>query len=74
MVLHLKSQLAVRKHRNLPWQNTFDVVFNGVVIATVNGGDGPGVRIMTKHDAEIRAEKDPLTGLSVVDITIDPTS
>lgn len=72
-IIHLKSQLVPRPHASIPGATVFEVWYNGQCIATVNGADGPGVRITTKHQVAVEGDDGP-AGLHMVDVLIDPAT
>lgn len=43
-----------------------EVWFGGVMVGTVYGADGPGIRFISKHQTESRAEDTRGTGLHAV--------
>ncbi len=47
----MKSLLSVNPHRVLPGEQVVEVWYGGVLIATVAGADGPGVRVISKFIA-----------------------
>ena len=45
----MKTQLRAVPHTEIPGATVFEVWFNGEFVATVCGGDGPSVRVISKH-------------------------
>ena len=46
----MKAQLAVKPHSVLPGESVAEVTYNGQLVCTITGADGPGVRIISKHE------------------------
>lgn len=46
----MKTQLVVAPHLVLPGQTVVEIWYSGELIGTVAGADGPGVRVISKHD------------------------
>ncbi len=44
-----KTELRLKPHNLLPGVNVAEVWYDGALIGTVVGADGPGVRIISKH-------------------------
>jgi hypothetical protein len=45
----MKARLELKPHSVLPGQQVVEVTWNGRLICTVVGADGPGVRIISKY-------------------------
>lgn len=45
----MKSELRLQPHSVIPDACVIEVWYDGKLIATVAGADGPGVRVITKH-------------------------
>lgn len=47
----MKAELKLHDHDVLPGQKIIEVWYRGVMIATIAGADGPGVRVISKFIA-----------------------
>ena len=45
----MKAPLELKPHSVLPGQQVVEVTWNGRLVCTVTGADGPGVRIISKY-------------------------
>jgi hypothetical protein len=66
----MKTQLRLTDHSVLAGQKIIEIWSGGQFIGQVAGADGPGVRIITKHDVKVAIVKDDAAGLSVAEVTI----
>lgn len=48
----MKSQLRLQEHSMLNDTNVVEIWHNGECIGVIYGGDGAGVRIITKHEIQ----------------------
>jgi len=48
-----KSNLRLGTHQILPENQMIEVWYEGILIASVYGADGPGVRVITKFPLDI---------------------
>lgn len=60
----MKAELIVKPHSVMPDTQVIEVHYDGQFIATVAGADGPGVRIVSKHAANIQEQppRPPIPG------------
>lgn len=65
----MKTELRIAKHSVLPGQCVVEIWHGGQFIGQVCGADGPGVRVLSKH--EVSAKVTPGT-VSVAEIAIVP--
>lgn len=49
----MKAQLRYVQHDNLPGQATVEVLWDGKLVATVTGADGPGVRVISRFNLQV---------------------
>lgn len=66
----MKTGLHVKAHGVLPEQQVIEVSWKGTLIGTIYGSDGPGIRFITKYNAQ--AVRVDTGGLTVVELRIDP--
>jgi len=67
----MRSELKTRPHNVLPGEIVYEIWYCGEFIGTVTPGDGPMVRVVSKHDLTISQ----LPGfLNVAEIKINPSS
>ena len=52
----MKSELRLKPHSVLPGANVIEVVWNGRLVCTITGADGPGVRIISKFISQENPE------------------
>jgi len=45
----LKAELRLKPHSVLPGANVIEVVWNGRLVCTIAGADGPGIRVISKY-------------------------
>ena len=45
----MKARLELKPHSVLPGQQVVEVTWNGRLVCTVVGADGPGVRLISKY-------------------------
>lgn len=45
----MKAELRARPHSTRPGHLTFEVWYDGKLIGSVYGADGPGIRFISKH-------------------------
>lgn len=50
----MKTELRLAKHGILPDANVVEIWYGGAFIGQITGGDGPSVRVMSKHGVEAR--------------------
>ena len=66
----MKTQLKLADHSVLAGQKIIEIWHDGRFIGQVVGADGPGVRVITKHEIRVGMMKDDLAGLSMAEVTI----
>jgi hypothetical protein len=64
-----KSNLKIVDHKLLPDQQTIEVWYEGKLVATVYGADGPGIRVITKYPYDI--VRGGLQLINVVEVRIE---
>ena len=64
-VVVMKSQIRVKLLAMLPGVNVMEMWHDGQFLATISGGDGPDVRIITKHAVKAKPAPDDGSGVSV---------
>lgn len=65
-----KSHLKMDSHILLEEQETVEIWYEGQFVASVYGGEGPGLRIMSKHPMEVvEGGLDNVVG--VIEIRVD---
>lgn len=67
----MKTELKVKPHNIIPNTNVFEVWYDGALIATVAGADGPGLRVITRHRNRV-VKDDQMPEL--IEITIYPVA
>lgn len=64
-----KSTLRVKPHHLIEGAHVVEVWHGGEMVASVYGADGPGVRVVTKHNYDIFRGGEP--GLNMIDVRIE---
>jgi hypothetical protein len=68
----MKSELRLQPHTVLPGKYAVEIWYDGKLIGTVTGADGPGVRIISKHKLETsRGGTTIPLGLNVVEVFVN---
>jgi hypothetical protein len=66
----MKTELRIGDHHFVrPGAKVFEIWHDGEMIGEVVGADGPGVRVITKHEMSVGNETDTV-GLSVAEVRI----
>src|SRR5262245_27105470 len=65
----LKTHLELGEHSLLPGQKTIELWHDGELIGQVYGGDGPGLRVLSKHRVqwEVESQRD----CTIIEIKIE---
>jgi len=66
----MKTELRVQPHSLTP-AAVVEVWHDGQMIATIDGSDGPGVRVVTKHELDVRLDGGPLA-VAEIGIVVRP--
>lgn len=53
----MKTELRLKRHAFLPGAFVIEVYYNGIFLATVAGAEGPGLRIISKHELKPLPER-----------------
>jgi hypothetical protein len=69
----MKSELRLQPHTVMPGKYVAEIWYDGKLIGTVTGADGPGVRIISKHFCEPIAHSlaGPADALSVIEVRVN---
>lgn len=65
----MKSELRLARHTVLPGQQVVEIFHDGEFIGQVAGADGPGVRVLSKHELSTKTEPG---AVNVVEVRIGP--
>lgn len=68
----MKSELRLQPHSELRREQVIEIWHNGEFIGAVYGADGPGIRIVTKHQLSVTPIDVDVIGLETVQINIQP--
>ncbi len=65
--MKMKAELRLSNHSVLPGQKIIEIWFDGEFVGQVAGAEGPGIRVLSKHqlEAELRAG-----GVNVVEVRV----
>lgn len=68
----MKTELRLQPHTVLPVKYVVEIWYDGKLIGTVTGADGPGVRIVSKHFCEpiARSLAGPSDALSIIEVRV----
>lgn len=65
------SRLQVRRHGLVDAHNVIEVFHKGEFIAAIYGADGPGIRIISKHNpASVKTEHDGALIVGVIPLNV----
>jgi len=68
----MKTKIKAVPHTQLPGENVVEVTYNGRLLCTIVGADGPGIRIISRYVGEVTdlALSGPRTALpNVLEVT-----
>jgi hypothetical protein len=71
----MKSKLECVPHALISEDNAVEIWYGGEMVATVYGADGPGVRVISKHQMHIvrGGPEARLHSVKVIEVRIEPS-
>jgi len=69
----MKTELRLTPHSILPGRTVIELWYNGHLIGTIAGANGPGVRVVTKDTIKAKAAPDDGSGINMLEVGITPS-
>lgn len=66
----MRSQLKLVPHMLAPEQAVIEIWYDGQFIGEVTGDDGPGVRVISKHHADVQLSEDSAPYVAEIRINV----
>lgn len=63
--MSIKSELRMANHDILPGVKVIEIWYNGEFIGQVTGADGPGIRLTSKYQRDIKPIGDMITDIMI---------
>jgi hypothetical protein len=68
----MKTELRLTPHSILPGRTVIELWYDGQLIGTIAGANGPGVRVVTKDTIKAKAAPDDGSGINLLEVGITP--
>lgn len=66
-----KTELRIAPHEVMPGHMVIEAWYDGRLVCTVTGRDGPGLRVISKHHLSVKdVVRNPL--LDIIEIEVSP--